>query len=152
MLVDPALSGLPAFLTPKPGLNSGLMLAQVTAAALVAENSVLAHPAGTASLPTSGNQEDFNSVGATAALKAREALANTRRVVAIELLCAAQALDLRRPLEPAAGTAAARDLVRSKVPAADSDRPVAPALELAAELIRSGEVVRAAEGAAGPLA
>jgi histidine ammonia-lyase len=151
-LLDPHRSrGLPAFLAPEPGVNSGLMLAQYTAAALVAENRRLAAPASVDSIPTSGMQEDHVSMGWGACLKLGRLLENLAYVLAVELVCAAEALDLRAPLEPARGTAAVRDLVRSRIPPSGADRPVAPDLEVAAELVTSGEVVRAAAGAVGEL-
>jgi histidine ammonia-lyase len=152
-LLDPYRSaGLPAFLAPEPGVNSGLMLAQYTAAALVVENRLLAHPASTDSVPTSGMQEDHVSMGWSAGLKLRQLLANLARVVAVELLCAARALELRAPLAPAPATAAVRDLVASRTGRPGPDRFLAPELEAAAELVRSGAVVAEAERAIGPLA
>jgi hypothetical protein len=102
-LMDPGVSGLPAFLAPSGGLHSGLMIVQYTAASLVSENKVLAHPASADSIPTSANQEDHVSMGTTSARHARQALENAEWVVAIELLCAAQGLDFHRPLRPGAG-------------------------------------------------
>jgi histidine ammonia-lyase len=149
-LLDPVRSaGLPPFLAYEPGVNSGLMLAQYTAAALVAENRLLAHPASTDSLPTSGMQEDHVSLGWSAALKLRRLLGNLARVLAVELLCAARALDLRGPLAPAAGTAAARDLVRSRTGEFGPDRLLAPDLAEVERLVRSGAVLAAAEAALG---
>ncbi|MGH6630897.1 MAG: HAL/PAL/TAL family ammonia-lyase, partial [Burkholderiales bacterium] len=108
-LVNPLTSeGLPPFLSPHGGLHSGYMIAQYVAAALVGETKTLAHPASADSIPTSGLQEDYNAMGAGAALKARAAVRNVRQVLAIELVLAAQALDLRAPLEPGRGSAAAR--------------------------------------------
>jgi len=151
-LVDPRLSeGLPAFLVRSSGVNSGLMIPQYVAAALVLEGQVLAHPAVLGSLPTSANQEDFVSNGAVGALMLSQVLRNAERVVGIELLCAAQALDLRAPLAPGVGTRAARDRVRRDVAFLDKDRVLAPDLDVAARLVRSGAVVEAtrqAEGAA----
>ena len=152
-LLDPHRSrDLPAFLAPEPGVNSGLMLAQYTAAALVAENRRLAVPASVDSIPTSGMQEDHVSMGWGACLKLTRLLDNLGYILAVELVCAAEALDLRAPLKPARGTAAVRDLVRTRIPPSGADRPVAPDLELAAELVNSGEVRRAAEAAVGALA
>jgi histidine ammonia-lyase len=151
-MLDPHRSrGLPAFLAPEPGVNSGLMLAQYTAAALVAENRRLAAPASVDSIPTSGMQEDHVSMGWGACLKLERLLDNLGYILAVELVCAAEALDLRAPLEPAQGTAAVRDLVRTRVPPSGADRPVAPDLEFAAELVNSGQVRRAAEEAVGAL-
>jgi histidine ammonia-lyase len=151
-LLDPHRSaGLPAFLAPEPGVNSGLMLAQYTAAALVAANRLLANPASTDSVPTSGMQEDHVSMGWSAALKLRQALANLSQILAIELVCAARGLELRAPLQPAAATAALRDLVRDRIGGAGPDRFVAPELAEAAHLVRSGAVVAEVERILGPL-
>ena len=151
-LLDPDRSaGLPAFLAEEPGVHSGLMLAQYTAAALVTENRLLAHPASTDSVPTSGMQEDHVSMGWTAALKLRHVLANLGRILAVELVCAARALDLRAPLRPAAATAAARDALREHVAGAGPDRFLAPELAAAEELVRAGAVVAAAQRVAGTL-
>ncbi len=135
-LVNPYLSGLPAFLTKHSGLNSGYMLAQYTAAALVSENKVLAHPASVDSIPTSANQEDHVSMGTIAARKARSVLENSRRVVAVELACAAQAVDLSGgPVGLGQGTAAIYEMVRAAVPALEDDRVVAGDIEAAEALI-----------------
>jgi histidine ammonia-lyase len=149
-LLDPHRSaGLPPFLAPEPGVNSGLMLAQYTAAALVAENRLLAHPASTDSIPTSGMQEDHVSMGWSAAVKLRRLLENLARVLAVELLCASCALDLRTPLRPAPATAAVRDLVRTRIGPPGPDRFLAPDLAAAAELVSSGAVVARASTALG---
>jgi histidine ammonia-lyase len=149
-LLDPHRSaGLPAFLAPEPGVNSGLMLAQYTAAALVAENRLLAHPASTDSIPTSGMQEDHVSMGWSAAVKLRQLLENLARVLAVELLCASCALDLRAPLLPGPATAAVRDLVRTRIGPPGPDRFLAPDLAAAAELVSSGAVVACASSAVG---
>lgn len=129
---------LPLFLTPQPGLNSGYMIAQYAAAALVNEIKVLAHPASIDSIPTSAGMEDFVSMGATAAIKLRQALALARRVVAIELICAAQGLDFRAPLRPGQGVAEAHALVRSVVPTLGADRPPSPDIERLANSIAEG--------------
>jgi histidine ammonia-lyase len=151
-LLDPHRSrGLPAFLADEPGVNSGLMLAQYTAAALVAENRRLAAPASVDSIPTSGMQEDHVSMGWGACLKLRHVLDNVGRVLAVELLCAARALDLRSPLKPAPATAAVRDLLRERVRGTGADRPVAPEIEIATELVAGGEVRRRAERVTGGL-
>lgn len=139
-LVNPHFSELPAFLTTKGGLHSGLMVAQYTAASLVSENKVLAHPASVDSIPTSGNQEDHVSMGLTAAWKARRVLANVQRVAAIEYLCAAQALDFRRPFRPGRGCAAAYDLIRSRVRTLQVDRVLSQDIEALAEMVRSGTI------------
>ena len=150
-LVDTHLSGLPPFLTDRSGLNSGLMVAQYTAAALVSECKLLAHPASVDSLPTSANQEDWVSNGWLAAVKAHGALGHATAVTAIELLCAAQGLDFVRGLRPGRGPAAARAVLRARVPTLREDRELAPDLEAARQLLESGEVLEAAERAAGPL-
>jgi len=151
-LLDPHRSaGLPAFLAPMPGVNSGLMLAQYTAAGLVAANRLLANPASTDSVPTSGMQEDHVSMGWSAALKLRQVLANLSQILAIELACAARGLELRAPLEPAAATAAVRDLVRDRTGGAGPDRFVAPELAEAARLVRSGAVIAEVEAVLGQL-
>ncbi|MDP6539766.1 MAG: histidine ammonia-lyase [Planctomycetota bacterium] len=150
-LVNPDLSGLPAFLTPDPGVNSGYMIAQVAAASLASENKVLAHPASADTIPTNANQEDHVSMGVTAARKAREIVENTERVLAIELLCAVQARDLRDELQAGPGAQTLHDLVRSAIPKLEADRYVHDDLELAGELLRSGAVVAAVEAAVGPL-
>lgn len=150
-LLDPAASGLPAFLTPQPGLNSGLMIAQVTSASLVSENKVLAHPASVDSIPTSANQENFVSMGTWAARKAAEVVENCRHVLAIELLCGCQAIDLRRPLRPGPGTGAVHSLVREHVPFLAKDRPLCGDIETIKALITDGSVVKAAEQVVGAL-
>jgi histidine ammonia-lyase len=144
-LLDPHRSaGLPPFLAPEPGVNSGLMLAQYTAAALVAENRLLANPASTDSVPTSGMQEDHVSMGWSAGLKLRRLLVNLSRILAVELLCAARALELRAPLAPAPATAAVRDLVGARTGRPGPDRFLAPELAAAEELVISGAVLEAA--------
>jgi len=150
-LVNPYLSELPAFLAENVGLNSGLMLAQVTAAALVSENKVLAHPASVDSIPTSANKEDHVSMGSIAARKAASAVRNARSVLAIELLAAAQALDFLKPLRPARAVEAAARAIRRRVPHLARDRVLAPDIETIVSMIESGEVLRAAERIAGPL-
>lgn len=151
-LMDPALSGLPPFLAPSGGLNSGLMIVQYTAASLVSENKVLAHPASADSIPTSANQEDHVSMGTTSARHARMALENARMVVAIELLCAAQGLDFRAPLAPAPGTGAAHAAIRARVPRLDADRLMQADLAAMRALVADGALRAAVEGAVGALA
>jgi histidine ammonia-lyase len=140
-LLSPGYAGLPPFLTPRPGLSSGLMIAQYAAAALVNECQVLSHPAGAGSIPTSAGQEDFNSMGALAALKARTVVENAAQVIAIELVCAVQGLEFHRPLRttPALETAAAR--VRDVVPRVEEDRSLGGEFSALAAGLRSGEVV-----------
>jgi histidine ammonia-lyase len=144
--------GLPPFLAEDPGVDSGLMIAQYTQAAMVAENRRLAAPAGVDSLPTSAMQEDHVSMGWSAARKLRTAVDNLRRILAVEAACAARALELRAPLDPGAGTAAALAAIRSGgVPGPGPDRHLAPELEAAERAIGGGEVVAAVEGAIGEL-
>jgi histidine ammonia-lyase len=151
-LLDPALSnGLPAFLVPESGLNSGFMLAQYTAASLVSESKSLAHPASVDSIPSSAGQEDHVSMGMTAARHAREVVANAETVVALEALGAAQALDLRAPLEPGPATLAVRRALRAAVPFYDADREFGPDIAAAINLVRAGELAAAAETVTGPL-
>src|SRR5690606_13596552 len=147
-LVNPALSGLPAFLTRRGGLNSGLMVAQYTAAALVSENKVLAHPASVDSIPTSANQEDHVSMGAHAARKLLEVVDNAATVVAVELMAAAQALDMRAPLRPGAGAAGAHARVRALVAPLEEDRFLAPDLSALRVAVLDGSVAAAAAAAA----
>ncbi len=139
-LVNPLTSELPAFLTRSPGLESGLMLAQVAAAALASENKVLAHPASADSIPTSGNKEDFVSMGMAAALKLRPVLDNVRHILAIELICACQALDLLAPLRSGKLAEEARKRVRAVSPHIDHDRPLHADIARVAALISEGEV------------
>jgi len=142
-LIDHKLSEcLPPFLTEKSGLNSGFMVAQYTAAALVSENKVLAHPASVDSIPTSANQEDHVSMGATAARHAMDILHNSRRVVAIELLCAAQALDLHRPLKSSPKLEAVHKRIRAKIPFLDIDRSLADDVEKMNRLVASGKLIK----------
>ena len=150
-LVNPHLSGLPAFLTNDGGLHSGLMLAQYTAAALVSENKILSHPASVDSIPTSANQEDHVSMGMIAARKAARVLAHAQQVIGIELICAAQALDFHRPLRPGKGTGRAYDAVRRSVLPLKGDRVLADDLAKSFELVRDGSVLAAAEQLVGRL-
>lgn len=143
MLVDPALSGLPAFLTPHPGLGSGFMIPQVTAAALVSENKQRAYPASVDSIPTSANQEDHVSMAAHGARRLLEMAENACGVIGIELLAAAQGCDFHRPLATSQPLEAVRDLVRRSVPHLDEDRYFHPDLEKAIALITSGAIVEA---------
>jgi histidine ammonia-lyase len=145
-LVDPTLSGLPAFLTREGGLRSGLMLAQVTAAAVASELKGLAHPAGVDTIPTSANKEDHVSMSMTAALKADRAVRAAREVVAIELLCACQAIDLLAPLTTSPVLARAHAVVRSRVPTLDADRAPAPDIAAIARLIETRDLEDACGG------
>ncbi len=137
---------LPAFLTREGGVNSGFMLAQVTAAAVASELKSLAHPAGVDTIPTSGNKEDHVSMSMTAALKAETAARRAREVIAIEILCACQALDLLAPLETSAPLAKVHALVRSRVPMLDRDRPPAPDIAAIVDLIASSELEKRCDG------
>jgi len=152
-LVDPQLNnGLPAFLTPDPGLRSGFMLAQYTAASLVSENRSLSFPPSSDSIPTSAGQEDHVSMGATSARRAHEMLANTRHVIAIELLAAGQGLDLRQPLRPAPGTRAALAAIRELSPQLDADRPLSADITAVGEAIADGTLETAVTEVLGDLA
>jgi histidine ammonia-lyase len=139
-LLSPSYAELPRFLSPTPGLGTGLMIAQYAAAALVNECQVLAHPAGAGSIPTSAGQEDFNSMGAWAALKARTVVEHAARVIATELVCACQGLEFHRPLRttPPLEDAVAR--VRELVPRVEEDRSLAGEIGVLADAIRTGEL------------
>ncbi len=151
-LVNPHLSGLPAFLVADGGLQSGLMLAQYTAAALVSENKVLTHPASVDTIPTSANQEDHVSMGTIAARKARQVVEHAEQVVAIEALCAAQALEFRGTDQAAPAVCAAYQALRRAIPPLLRDRILADDLRQAHRLVREGALEGAAEAAVGPLA
>jgi histidine ammonia-lyase len=140
-LLTPGYAGLPPFLTPHPGLASGLMIAQYGAAALVNECQVLSHPAGAGSIPTSAGMEDFNSMGALAALKARTVVGHAAHVVATELVCACQGLEFHRPLRSTEALEGALARVREHVPRIEEDRSLAGELELLAGMIRTGGLV-----------
>jgi histidine ammonia-lyase len=141
-LVNPSLSGLPPFLAKSSGLNSGFMIAQVTSAALVAESRILCHPASVDSIPSSAGREDHVSMGMTAALKARQIVEHTRACLAIELLAAAQAIDMRLPLKAGRGVRAAHQLIRSRVPTMDADRELHLDIESVQRLIETGELLK----------
>jgi histidine ammonia-lyase len=150
-LLDPHSSnGLPAFLVPESGLNSGFMLIQYTAASLVSESKSLAHPASVDSIPSSAGQEDHVSMGMTAARHARAIVDNAEVVLALEALGAAQALDLRAPLQAAPATRAVHDAIRERVPFVEHDREFAADIRAAVDLVRTGALIEAA-GAAGSL-
>jgi len=150
MLVDPALSGMPAFLTPKPGLNSGFMIPQVTAAALVSENKQMAYPASVDSIPTSANQEDHVSMAAHGARRLAAMAANVRAVLGIELLAGAQGCDFHQPLKSSPALEAVRAALRKHVPTLDHDRHFYPDMEAANALVASGALVSAAKSVALP--
>ena len=154
-LLDPAMNnGLPAFLIHKDvkrGLHSGFMASQFTAAALASENKALAHPASVDSIPTSASFEDFVSMGPAAAKKALEILRNVQYIIAIELLCAAQGIDLRSPKTLGRGTGKAYELLRERVPVLKEDRAIHKDIEQSVELIRSGSILSYVEQAVGKL-
>jgi len=156
-LVNGSLSGLPRFLTRKGGLNSGLMIAQYTAASIVSENKVLSHPASVDSIPTSANQEDHNSMGSISAQKAWRVLRNVQTVLAIELLCAAQALDFTRSgngkniMKAGQGVEAAHRFVRKHIRHLDEDRVLYDDIQSALEIVVDGEIRGAVEKSMDPL-
>ena len=138
-LLNPDINeGLPAFLSPDPGLSSGFMMAQIVAAALINECQVLSHPSSTGSIPTDGGKEDHVSMGMTGALKLRQIVENAERVVAIELMCAAQGLEFRKPLRPSREVARAQAAVRALVPRLEQDRVLAGDIDTLAAAVRAG--------------
>ena len=150
-LVNPYLSGLPAFLVEDGGLNSGYMIAQYAAAALVSENKVLAHPASVDSIPTSANKEDHVSMGAAAARKCRDIVENAEDVIAIELLCGAQAIDLFTNIKAGDGTLAAYNTIRQQVDYMKEDRLLSTDIATVKQMLKDGAIVRAVEAAVGKL-
>lgn len=150
-LVNPKLSGLPAFLVRDDGLNSGFMIAQYVAAALVSENKILSHPACVDSIPTSANKEDHVSMGTISARKCREIIKNAEQVIAIELLCVAQALDLFTNMKPGEGTLAAYTVIRNAVPHLDADRILHKDIDAVKQLMRKGQILDAVEKKVGKL-
>lgn len=151
-MVNGQLSGLPRFLTTRGGLNSGYMIAQYTAASLVSENKVLAHPASVDSIPTSANQEDHNSMGSIAAQKCYQILKNVQTVIAIELMTACQGVDFHRPMKCGEGTEAAYQLIRKQIVHLDEDRVLYDDIQTALQLVKNGNVMRATEESVGSLA
>jgi histidine ammonia-lyase len=149
VMLDPNFSELPPFLTMRGGVDSGFMVSQYTAAALVSENKVLAHPASVDSIPTSANQEDHVSMGVTAGLKARDVQRNVEAVLAIEILAAAEGLDYRRPLRSSAALERVHRLVRSEVPHVAEDRAMYPDIEAVTRMVRDGRIRRAADDTNG---
>ena len=145
-LVDARLSGLPPFLSEAPGLRSGLMIVQYSAAALVNEMQTLAHPASVDTIPTSANQEDHVSMGATGALHLRAVLESAETVLAIEALCAAQGLDFRAPMRPGGGVARAHARLRERIRHLAEDRSPSPDIAAARELVHAGDLLAAADG------
>ena len=150
-LVNPKLSGMPAFLVDDGGLNSGFMLTQYTAAALVSENKVLCHPSSIDSIPTSANKEDHVSMGTISARKCREIVGNVENVIAIELLCAAQALDLFTNMKPGEGTLAAYRAIRKVVPHLEKDRILSSDISTVKKLMRDGKILNVVEKQIGDL-
>jgi len=153
--VDQLMSGdgerVPRCLIQDPGLNSGFMIAQYLAAALVSENKVHAHPASVDTIPTSMGFEDHVSMGSIAALKLTRVLDNVARVVAVELLCGAQAIDFHEPLKPGKGTAAAHQAVRAAVPFIERDTSLTPHIAALETRANGGVILGAVEAAVGPL-
>jgi len=139
-MTNPLTSMLPAFLTPDPGLNSGFMIAQVTAAALTSENRALATPHSVDSVPTSGNQEDYVSMGMSGARRLERMIGNLRNILAIELLCACQGIDLLTPLQTGTLARIAQHAVRAVSAKVISDRPLAPDISAVAKLIATGVI------------
>jgi histidine ammonia-lyase len=147
LMVDPTLSfDLPPFLTPDPGLNSGLMIAEVTTAALMSENKHLANPCVTDSTPTSANQEDHVSMAAHGAFRLQRMVGNLHGILGVELLCAAQGIEFRAPLCTSAPLQAALQVLRKSVPPLDQDRYLAPDIETASRLVAQGAITAGAEG------
>ena len=144
-LTNGFLSKLPRFLTPQGGLNSGLMIAQYTAASLVSENKTLAHPASVDSIPTSANQEDHNSMGSIAARHCFQILKNAQKVIAIELLTAAQGIEFLKPLKCGEGTSAAYKAVRKYVKPIKKDIILYKEIEKIINAVEQGEILNAVE-------
>ncbi len=148
-LLNPVLSGLPDFLVEGKGVNSGLMVAHYTAASLVSENKVFAHPGSVDSISVSADQEDHVSMSPIAVRKCQEILKNVQNVIAIEMYCAAQAMDFRKPHRPGKGTGAAYRKIREYVSYLENDRPLFPDMNRIAELVRNNEILRAVEAEVG---
>jgi len=150
-LINPALSGLPAFLAKEGGLNSGMMIVQVAAASLVSENKILSHPASVDSIPTSADKEDHVSMGTIAARKLGQIVRNAENIVSMEMLCASQALGFLLPLKPAGCVAVAFDLITQKVPFAEEDRVFAKDIDSIKQMIRSWELLKIINQSVGDL-
>jgi histidine ammonia-lyase len=150
-LINPALSGLPPFLTTEGGLHSGLMMVQVSAASLASENKILAHPASVDSIPTSADKEDHVSMGTIAARKGRDIVRNVEHILAMELLCATQGLEFLLPLQPGIGIKKAYRVVREKVPPIKGDRRFSEDIRKIQFLIESGELLHGVEEVVGKL-
>ena len=150
-MINPSMSGLPAFLSPNGGLNSGHMIVQVSAASLVSENKILSHPASVDSIPTSADKEDHVSMGTIAARKLGQIVRNAENIVAMEFLCACQALDLHRPNRPVGGVLAVHQLIRQAVPFAQEDRVFSRDIEAIKDLIRANEILNVVKESVGEL-
>lgn len=150
-LVSPQYSELPPFLVNNEGVNSGYMIPQYVAAALVSDNKVYAHPASVDSIPTTAGQEDHVSMGTSAALKVLKIMTNTERVIGIELMCSSQGIEFLEPLSPGVGTGVARDVLRRHTPTLHDDRILYEDIQKAEMLVHSGELVRKVEEKIGPL-
>lgn len=150
-LVDGSVSGLPRFLTSNGGLNTGLMIAQYTAAALVSENKVLCHPASVDSIPTSANQEDHNSMGSISSRKCYDVINNTKHIIAIETLCAVQGIDFLRPLKSGKGAEEAYGFIRERIPHIEKDVIINEEISKIEEIIFDASFIAAVEEAAGKL-
>ena len=150
-LINPAMSGLPAFLTSRGGINSGLMMVHVAAASLVSENRVLSHPASVDNIPTSADKEDHVSMGMTASRKLGQIIENSENVVAMEMLCALQALGFHHPLEPSAGVKAVYDCISSEVPLFQEDRIFSEDIKKIKRLICYQEIQKTLDHCVGPL-
>jgi histidine ammonia-lyase len=150
-LINPSISGLPAFLTKDPGLNSGMMIVQVASASLVSENKVLSHPASVDSIPTSADKEDHVSMGVTAARKARQIMINLRHVLAMEFLSASQGIELLRPLRTSKALEAVQSEIRTVVPPIEEDRIFHHDIMAITKLLAEGRILAAAEGVLGEL-
>ena len=150
-LLNGSLSGLPRFLTTNGGLNSGFMIVQYTAASLVSENKVLAHPASVDSIPTSANQEDHNSMGSIAARKCYQILQNAQNVIAIEMLCAAQGIDFHKPYKCGKGTGVAHNLIREHIPYMTEDRIFYDDIQSLLGLVKEGTILKSVEHSIGEL-
>src|SRR5213593_4821010 len=144
-LLNPEYGDLPAFLADHPGLNSGFMIAQVTAAALASENKVLSHPASVDSIPTSGNKEDHVPMAMGAALKLKQVITNLERILAIEFLCAAQGIDYLRPLKAGATVETAYQYVRRRITHASADRVLSKDIEQLMAIMNEADFVRFAQ-------
>jgi len=150
-LINKNMSGLPAFLAPNGGLNSGMMIVQVAAASLVSENKILSHPASVDSIPTSADKEDHVSMGTIAARKLGKIVRNAENIVAMELLCASQALGILEPMNSSAAVKAAYDVIRKHVPFANEDRVFQKDIEKIKELIRDHSLLNAVKDSVGDL-